>query len=154
MNWEAIGSIGEVIGAIAVVSTLIYFSIQIRGLSADSFSDSLSRVNEGERELSKMKQNHAALIIKANSGAVLTEEEEFVLREIFFSHWVFHLIAYLRSRTYGRDGAINVHNMTRTLIEYPCFLQLFRNESWRSGANEGSFDYVQQIDKRLSERGI
>jgi hypothetical protein len=30
MNWDAIGSIGEIVGAIAVIATLIYLSIQIR----------------------------------------------------------------------------------------------------------------------------
>ena len=30
MNWEAIGAIGELIGAVAVVATLIYLAIQIR----------------------------------------------------------------------------------------------------------------------------
>ena len=30
MNWEAIGAIGEVIGAAAVVITLVYLAIQIR----------------------------------------------------------------------------------------------------------------------------
>ena len=30
MNWDAIGAIGEVIGAIAVLVTLFYFAIQIR----------------------------------------------------------------------------------------------------------------------------
>jgi hypothetical protein len=30
MNWEAIGSIGEVVGAVAVIATLIYLSRQIR----------------------------------------------------------------------------------------------------------------------------
>lgn len=30
MNWDAIGAVGEVIGAIAVVATLIYLSLQTR----------------------------------------------------------------------------------------------------------------------------
>ncbi len=30
MNWEAIGAIGEVVGAIAVIATLLYLAIQIR----------------------------------------------------------------------------------------------------------------------------
>ena len=30
MNWEAIGAIGELIGALAVVLTLVYLSIQLR----------------------------------------------------------------------------------------------------------------------------
>jgi hypothetical protein len=30
MNWEAIGAIGEIVGAIAVVITLVYLSVQMR----------------------------------------------------------------------------------------------------------------------------
>lgn len=30
MNWDAIGALGEIIGAIAVIATLIYLTIQIR----------------------------------------------------------------------------------------------------------------------------
>ena len=30
MNWEAIGALGEVVGAIAVVLTLAYLAIQVR----------------------------------------------------------------------------------------------------------------------------
>ena len=30
MNWEAIGAIGEVIGGVAVIATLIFLSFQIR----------------------------------------------------------------------------------------------------------------------------
>lgn len=30
MNWEAIGASGEVVGAIAVILTLLYLAIQIR----------------------------------------------------------------------------------------------------------------------------
>lgn len=31
MNWEAIGAIGEVVGAVGVVATLLYLALQIRG---------------------------------------------------------------------------------------------------------------------------
>lgn len=30
MNWEAIGAVGEIVGAIAVVATLLYLSLQVR----------------------------------------------------------------------------------------------------------------------------
>ena len=33
MNWDAIGAIGEVTGAITVVITLVYLSIQIRQIT-------------------------------------------------------------------------------------------------------------------------
>ena len=41
MNWEAIGAIGEISGAITVVATLFYLSLQIRQNSA-----SLNRAND------------------------------------------------------------------------------------------------------------
>ena len=30
MNWDAVGAIGEIIGAVAVVATLYYLALQIR----------------------------------------------------------------------------------------------------------------------------
>jgi hypothetical protein len=36
MNWEAIGAVGEILGAIAVVATLIYLAIQIRHSTAQA----------------------------------------------------------------------------------------------------------------------
>jgi hypothetical protein len=30
MNWEAIGAIGEIVGAVAVVATLFYLAVQVR----------------------------------------------------------------------------------------------------------------------------
>ena len=30
MNWDAIGAVGEIVGAVAVIATLIYLAIQIK----------------------------------------------------------------------------------------------------------------------------
>ena len=30
LNWEAIGALGEIVGAVAVIATLVYLAIQIR----------------------------------------------------------------------------------------------------------------------------
>jgi hypothetical protein len=45
MNWEAIGAIGEIIGAAAVVVTLAYFALQIR--HAQQAAADTSRLNRG-----------------------------------------------------------------------------------------------------------
>jgi hypothetical protein len=52
MNWDAIGAIGEVVGAVAVFATLLYLAIQIRQNTAQSrasshhaISDSLNQLN-------------------------------------------------------------------------------------------------------------
>lgn len=50
MHWDAIGAIGEIIGAIAVVVTLIYFSLQIRqydrGLRSSTFHATMHEFNQ------------------------------------------------------------------------------------------------------------
>lgn len=57
MNWEAIGAVGEIVGAIAVVVTLFYLSIQLRqntaqvkqsGLATEiaSYQDLIGRIND------------------------------------------------------------------------------------------------------------
>ena len=50
MNWDAIGAIGEIGGAIAVVVTLVYFAMQIRqyttGLRSATFHTTMQEFNQ------------------------------------------------------------------------------------------------------------
>ncbi len=50
MNWEAIGAIGEIAGAIAVVVTLVYFAMQLRqyatGLRSATFHTTMQEFNQ------------------------------------------------------------------------------------------------------------
>jgi len=83
INWEAVGAIGEVIAAIAVLATLIYLALQVRNLGADLYSAHLSRIDEGERDLRKLKLEHADLLVRAASGAEdLSEPEKFQIVEL------------------------------------------------------------------------
>ena len=47
MNWDAIGAVGEIIGAAAVVASLVYLSIQIRHNSKIAEAASLKDVIDG-----------------------------------------------------------------------------------------------------------
>jgi hypothetical protein len=46
MNWDAVGAIGEVIGAIAVIATLLYLAIQIRQNTKAIRSTTLTAITE------------------------------------------------------------------------------------------------------------
>ena len=51
MNWEAIGALGEIIGALAVVATLVYLATQVRyAKQAAADQNRLTRAN-GVREI-------------------------------------------------------------------------------------------------------
>ena len=51
MNWEAIIAVAEVIGAIAVVLSLIYVAIQIKQNTAASRAQSINQINGQYGEL-------------------------------------------------------------------------------------------------------
>jgi len=78
MNWEAIGAIGEIAGALAVVVTLIYVSLQLR---ENTKSLKVQSLNETFSERSKMMselQSHAigGIYRKIGMDEKLTDEEE------------------------------------------------------------------------------
>jgi hypothetical protein len=93
MNWDAIGAIGEIVGAIAVLATLIYLAIQIRQNSAIQRAQThqqlaLERVN-GVRLITTNKELRDA-VGKARFGKPLTEDEQGIL----FWMTVMHLREY------------------------------------------------------------
>jgi hypothetical protein len=51
MNWEAVGAIGEIVGAAAVVATLVYLAVQIRQSSKIASLQASQHVLEGAAEL-------------------------------------------------------------------------------------------------------
>ena len=49
MNWDAIGAIGEIVGASAVVCSLIYLAVQIRNQNKESQAAAVHEIIEGYR---------------------------------------------------------------------------------------------------------
>ena len=78
MNWDAIGAIGEIIGALAVVASLIYLSIQIRNQNKESKVASVHEINEAYRAITAemMKPEIAAVWAKAQNGFGNLDETE------------------------------------------------------------------------------
>jgi hypothetical protein len=48
MNWEAIGAVGEVLGAIGVIATLAYLAIQIRQNTSQQKREELVSIQHGQ----------------------------------------------------------------------------------------------------------
>jgi hypothetical protein len=53
MNWEAIGSVGEIVGALAVFLTLIYLAIQIR---QNTQAVQASAMDSANRQVSQIRE--------------------------------------------------------------------------------------------------
>ena len=101
MNWEAIGAIGEIVGAVAVVLSLIYLAAQIRQNTQqveeqcrtqrqNSLLGARSSFTEW-RSLVIQDPTIATIWRKANRGLELLNEEErtqldFLLVDFFWAH--------------------------------------------------------------------
>lgn len=82
MNWDAIGSLGEVIGAGAVLVTLIYLSLQVRHSAKIATADLTSRGRDSMTKYREMCLPYASTIMKARREESLTEEEEYIISSL------------------------------------------------------------------------
>lgn len=81
MNWEAIGAIGEVGGAIGVVATLVYLSIQIRHSAAVTRAQTRAQISLYADRIIETNINNPSVVRiaeRARKGQELSEEEQFV----------------------------------------------------------------------------
>ena len=98
MSWDAIGAIGEVVGAIAVVCTLIYLAIQIREADKTARFNAVQS-NREQRIAMFLSERDSPFIpairMKIAAGQPLTDEEDLRLARhtsamwaITYSEWV------------------------------------------------------------------
>ncbi len=83
MNWDAIGAVGEILGAIAVFVSLLYLAIQIRSNTNQSSALMTHSIESGYNSiLDSVISNHqfAELLAKSLTIETLSSSEELQLR--------------------------------------------------------------------------
>ncbi len=83
MNWEAIGAIGEIVGAFAVVLTLAYLAIQIRQNSNLAKATIREHRTDSSQKVIFAVSDIADLIVKRQEGAELSSAETLKINLIF-----------------------------------------------------------------------
>ena len=130
MNWEAIGAIGEVLGAFAVVATLLYLALQVRhAKTATTDATRLNRANGVQAMLLAMSTDDAlrSSVNKAmNSEAYINElsnrlgisADEAERVEMYASYWFWLHWGQYASSTSEKD--INeLRNLVSTFYRFP-----------------------------------
>jgi hypothetical protein len=151
MNWEAIGAVGESVGAVAVLATLAYFAVQIRSLKADSLSASIGQNEQSERDLHHLYIEHQDLIRRATDAGSLSDDERFIFNEIFLSTWVFHFYSFARASANGRDPTPPAESLVRYLKRYPGFRTNFESEEFRNILGKKHKDFLELVDSIYSD---
>jgi hypothetical protein len=125
MNWDALGAIGELLGAAAVVLTLGYLAIQIR------HSNNQTAANMGARILDEYKRMQevgisnpylADLLVKLKAGEQLTPSEDIQLdfySDRYLTHWLQVQSGYDRGFVDDNLYIVMCDDVKRMLKTYP-----------------------------------
>ena len=82
MNWEAIGAEGEIVGALAVLITLVYLSVQIKQNSRTQKAQTHQQLAQDRGQTLRSFLDNKELrdaVRKASSGQSITEDESSML---------------------------------------------------------------------------
>jgi hypothetical protein len=116
MNWDAIGAIGEIVGAAAVVATLFYLARQIRDSTQQariaSVTDLNSLYNESFLPIYNNRENMEIWVQGLAAPDALTESD----REIFFLFMRRLLNPFDTAVTQYLGGTLETHQFERYRI--------------------------------------
>jgi len=128
MNWDAIGAVGEIIGAAAVVVTLAYLALQVRASTRESEANAFSVAGSDRGMIRGRFMDHAEVWAKGNSGSELSPSERIVFDELVNLRSEHHFFAYARNVIRG-TGRENIHlaSMAQFLNDHPAAYA-----SWRA----------------------
>ena len=145
MNWDAIGAVGEIIGAIAVVASLIYLASQIKNQNSIALRDSRSVISNRWNEIAVAKLEDgevAALVNKLKTySAILTDEER--VRANGFAQMHLNIIAALNSALEagimpGNILTRNLNILSTNMGEYPGVYPFIEDILEKVGVVEGT----------------
>ena len=164
MNWDAFGAIGEMFGAIAVVGTLLYLSIQVRHSKTAveentrtariSVLDQHTQAQSRWREGISGNEGLATIWVKAASGTIsLNQVEKERFRQCardFFNVWRSGFAAALSVEDEGQSEHL-VRSCAQTLGRHKGLMEM-----WESGGRMYSElvipEFVTAVEKKLGEK--
>src|SRR5205085_12704323 len=100
MNLGDLANLGQVIGAIGVMVTLIYLAVQIRGNTRIASAQARHAISEFVLRIAIFRAEHADRFAKVESGAELTDGDR-LFRYWSHIHFLLHAETYFHHRALG-----------------------------------------------------
>ena len=159
MDWDAVGAIGEIVGAIAVVLTLIVLIFQVRnGNRTMQESNRLERAKAIDRHADSVSLWRGRFIENAELAHIwtnvhndrpLSEEELLRANSLFVEFTNTQRSNFLRARTVGEDGLM--HQAVRSLSTEASQSETSRVlwDAVRAWTALASPEFVEAVDKEM-----
>jgi hypothetical protein len=151
MNWEAIGAIGEIVGALAVVATLGYLARQMRQANMHAKSQVRQRMIEQTQDELYVIVNDPSIHELFVRDQTLDPSEQVRLNA--------YLVSFMRQREWEwfqyEDGVIDKRAHESYYAVIPLLLGTERTRRWWERVGKSGFDkgFVREVDERLKSSG-
>jgi hypothetical protein len=151
MNWEAIGAIGEIVGAVAVVATIGYLARQMRQANLHAKSQVRQRMIEQTQEELYVAVSDPSIHELFVRDQTLDPNEQVRLNA--------YLVSFMRQREWEwfqyEDGVIDKSAYESYYAVIPLLLGTERTRRWWERVGKSGFDkgFVREVDRRLESSG-
>jgi hypothetical protein len=157
MNWDAIGAVGEIVGAVAVVATLFFLATQIRASNALAAAESRDRSFEQMsrlRHLIASDPDVARIWRLGCLGESLSDDESLRFTQIAHDHFLIWRSSYQRAELARRKTIwVPVSALLRILRDpaHPALESVWQDFVQSAELHNDTF--VKQVQQSLSEGG-
>jgi len=145
---QLLGSYGEFIGAISVVATLVYLSIQVRQNTKLATVQVNNSAIEGYARFREQQNLHPLIVVKMQQGAELTEEEDVIAVNLISEALFASAIAFENTRKL-EPGDANRYSRTAAGILRRYNWSLARNAPLLEAA--GYSEFLDEVRARLAD---
>lgn len=127
MEWDALGAIAELLGAIAVLVTVGYLAVQIRQNTRALESSALSSLRD-VHGLTEKNEHYLSLILKSQRKEDLTPEERSQMVERFYTIMKGFEVLWLQQRvgTMTHDHFVQHLDLVRWALTAPVCRRMWR----------------------------
>lgn len=150
MNWEAIGAVGETVGALAVIASLIYLAIQVKhanSLGRSSARQAVSQMNIDTLGASLDPQVLSIASMKATAGDELSAEEY-----SNYIRWIWMRLRVLENAYYQHlAGLLDYNEWQGHSMHLITHLGpgSIAGSIWETASRAYSKDFVAEVDRIL-----
>ncbi len=153
MNWDAIGAIGEIVGALAVILSLLYLSSQVRQTNKLANNNSLQAVLQSEMNFASIIMENAEIWDKLLAGESFEGREDNRKAIILFNLYLLDSSARYNQYITGYLDQPNWESRKSTLREFTN-LPIFEHWKTSLGARGHAQNFLEVIDKIRSEESV
>ena len=153
MNWEAIGAVGEILGAIAVVATLIYLSIQIRHSSTQTRMATYESWVSGFSDVDSMLANNKEAAMAFHIG--LSDPDSLGDAEKQQFYWVMRsfTVQYFKLYRLYQQGIIPEEDWIGNAREAAALLGTAGGKRFRASMGDSFRDFLDVFSEYAPEDG-